>query len=267
MPPPPCCDRVDLRRRLLRALDLAESVLSSVDPPSPLAGIVEKVVAETAMLLLCASAIADDHPGIAKGVHHVARRLAPLARSDAVLATLCLQPALARDVALAHAALSRLGHPDSVVDAMLTAALAAAGGAGPERPPHRQLEQEWIARLWPAAATGLRRVPGLAAQSMLGRPVDALTSTRDDLYAFTHAVMYLTDLGSRQVNLPRCHADITADAEAGLALSVDTDDYDLTAELLLSWTMLGLRWTPAAVFAFQCVAGVADDVGFLPGRS
>ena len=99
---------------------------------------------------------------------------------------------------------------------------------------------------------------------MLGRPVDVLGATRLDFYAFTHVVMYASDLGERRVRLPRPSAAVAADAEAALAYSLDTNDFDLAAEAVLTWPMLNC-WSPAATFAFGLLAAVEDRFGFLPG--
>lgn len=95
--------------------------------------------------------------------------------------------------------------------------------------------------------------------------MDALGSARLDIYAFTHAVMYASDLGGRRITLPRRSAAIAADADAALAYSLDSNDFDLAAEVLLTWPMLGLAWRPAAIFAFRVLASVEDSIGFLPG--
>jgi uncharacterized protein DUF6895 len=105
----------------------------------------------------------------------------------------------------------------------------------------------------------------LLRESMLGREMDVLGSTRSDVYSFTHAVMYGSDFGSRRISLPRYPAAIGTDADAALAFSLDSNDFDLTAEILLTWPMLHLPWTPAATFAFTILAGAEDEFGFLPG--
>jgi len=97
--------------------------------------------------------------------------------------------------------------------------------------------------------------------------MDALGSTRFDIYAFTHAVMYASDLGERVVVLPRPSRAVAADADAALAFSLDSNDFDLAGEVMLTWPMLGLVWSPAAIFAFRLLADVEDDVGFLPGST
>jgi hypothetical protein len=129
------------------------------------------------------------------------------------------------------------------------------------------LEQAWLARVRQEGELPKRLDSRLVADSMLGRPMDALGSTRLDIYAFTHAVMYASDLGGRRIALPRSTATIAADADAALAYSLDANDFDLAAEVLLTWPMLGLGWSPAATFAFRILAHVEDDTGFLPGST
>jgi hypothetical protein len=97
--------------------------------------------------------------------------------------------------------------------------------------------------------------------------MDAFGSTRVDIYAFTHAIMYASDLGGRRVVLPRRAHAIAADADVALAFSLDSNDFDLSAEILLTWPMLGLSWSAAAIFAFQVLADVEDQIGFLPGSA
>jgi len=227
----------------------------------------EKVVAETAMLLVCVESIQAVDSSLRTRVDSIARLLAPHARSETVLSAICLDPGLARDHAVAHAILSRLGLPDPDVDHLLLESLAVGPMFGPERLPHRQLEQQWLQRVWSGGVAKSGPDDELVTLSMLGRPLDTLASTRDDLYAFTHSVMYWSDLGARRPDPPRPAPDIAADAEAGLAYSLDRDDFDLTAELLLTWPMLGLAWSPAATFAFGLLASVEDDLGFLPGSA
>ena len=41
--------------------------------------------------------------------------------------------------------------------------------------------------------------------------------------------------------------------------------FDLAAELLWTWPMLGLPWSAAAIFCFALLAEVQDSHGFLPG--
>ena len=277
-------DHSDLVRRVVDVLDLAHRMVQSIAETSsaPLTATVsatvsatrdvavaglmrEKVVSETAMLLLCVEPLCRHDERIAERFETIGALLAPLARHDDVIAGICLDPAHARDHSIGHIILSHLGYPDPRVDALLSRTLAMGPNFGPERPPHRVLEQSWLARLWDVVEPPTRRDADLVADSMLGRPMDALGSTRQDIYAFTHAVMYASDLGKREIVGLRSPAAIVADADAALAHSLDANDFDLTAEVLMTWPMLGLAWSPAATFAFGILADLQDALGFLPG--
>lgn len=268
-------DQADLARRVARALDIAARALRAAGAPDadPAAQAAKpgrqlssvKVAAEAAMLLLCAAHVQGMDGRIRAGADLVARLLIPHARSDSVLAAICIDPALARDHSVAHVILSHLGYPDPDADRLLAQSLAVGSDFGPERLPHRELEQRWLERLHFAGDAPPRPDAEILARSSLGRPMDALGSTLLDKYAFTHCVLYASDLGGRRMVLPRSAADIAADADAALASSLDANDFDLTAEVLWTWPMLGLAWSPAATFAFQVLAAVEDETGFLPG--
>ncbi len=268
-------DHADLVRRVVDVLDLALRMVRSVaQTPSPrlaatpdlAVGLLrEKVVSETAMLLLCVEPRCGDDVRIRERFETIGALLAPLARHDDVIAAICRDPAQARDHAIGHVILSHLGYPDPGVDALLERTVATSPDLGPERLPHRVLEQAWLVRLGDIVGSPTRRTSALVADSILGRPMDTLASTRADISAFTQAVMYASDFGRREIVRPRSHAAIVADADAALAYSLDANDFDLTAEVLLTWPMLGLAWSPAATFAFSILANLQDALGFLPG--
>jgi len=191
----------------------------------------------------------------------------PLARAERVRARICLEPSLSLEHALGHICLSRIGFPDFELDQLLRQSLQADCAGGGERLPHRQLEQEWLMRVWNATATGSRVDARLPGRSALGRPADLLSTRKDQVYAFTHAVMYLTDLGSRPVRLPRSQSTIAAESDAALASALDEPDYDLSAEILLTWPYLRRRWSASAILGFSILTSVEDHLGFLPSPS
>jgi Domain of unknown function (DUF6895) len=261
----------DLARRLGHALDIARQAVDrlaakgytdSQDPNHNLRP--EKVISETAFLLLGASA-ACDHPEVQERIRNVAEILVPRARSERMVLGLCLEPALALDYAQAHICLTRLGYPDSAFDAVLRQSLEALARKGRERPPHRALEQEWLLRGWEGGPPPSAREFSLAARhSVLGRPMDLLSGSQDDVYAFTHALIYVTDFNLKPRPLPRSASEILAEAEAALGRCLDEEDYDLGGEVLLAWPLARRRWSAAAAFGFRVLAAVEDQAGFLP---
>jgi hypothetical protein len=272
-------DPADLIRRVLQGLDLAREMIRGFDNEKPTVThsksetvrgnwfLRQKVIAETAMLLFCIDPIAGLDERIRERHLSVARILIPHARHRDVLGAICLDPGIAGDYAVAHVLLSSIGYPDTDIDNLLRESLAIAPGFGPERLPHRQLEREWLSRISSFSWPGSGRERELLSNSMLGKFMDALGSSRLDVYAFTHAAMYATGFGRRRPRLPRSRASIVADADAALAFSLDSNDFDLTAEVTLTWPLLGLGWSPTAIFAFGLLAEMQDDLGFLPGSA
>ena len=271
-------DSRDLRRRLGLALEIAERAVMVLgtegyggdgrDAVRP-----EKVLAETALLLLASRPAITDAPVDAElGARHrrLAETLVQFGRNERVAALMTLEPSVSLEHGFVHITLTQIGMPDARFDRLLEAAQAASAARSRERLPHRRLEQAWMRRL-----AGLRddgpdtdvadRTD--VAISILAHPLDALASTSDDAYAFTHALMYAGDLGSRVPRLPRGQATIEADAEAALGRCLDDQDFDLGGEVLLTWPLLRRPWSAAATFGFGCLAAIEDEAGFLPGLS
>jgi hypothetical protein len=265
-------DEADLIARLCRALEIAHHSVtllaadgytsSNADTPS-LRG--EKVVAETGVLLLAAGPMARRSDEVRDRAHELVRVLAPHARGERVRARICLEPSLALDHAAAHLCLSRLGFPDPNLDRLLRESLQAESAFSRERHPHRQLEQEWLVRVWNVLPTPAKEDPYLPKRSALGRSMDLLSASKDDVYAFTHAIMYITDLGTRRARLPRSSRTIAADADSALASCLAEPDYDIAGEVLLTWPMLRRRWSSSATVGFAVLASVEDRAGFLSG--
>jgi hypothetical protein len=177
---------------------------------------------------------------------------------------LCMRPALARDYGLAHVCLSAIGYPDAVFDDLYRCSVEAHAAGFRERVPYRIMEQRWIDRVWAGTSGRTAEDARITRNSMLGHSPGALIASREDIYAFTHALLYASDFGQTTTGLPRPKRVILEDAEVALARCLDMEDYDLAGEVLLAWPLLGSRWSASASLAFRVLARVEDAVGFLP---
>ena len=270
-------DARDLERRLLLALEIAERAVLVLgtdgyggdgrDAVRP-----EKVLAETALLLVASqhAVIAAVHQKeLAARFTRLAQALARYGRTERVAALVTLEPSVSLEHAFIHVALTRIGMPDRRFDRLLEMAQGAQVAASRERLPHRRLEQGWIRRLAGIGDAGSEDSTERMdlRTSILARPLDALASTADDRYAFTHALMYACDLGSRLPRLPRTRHAIALDSEAAIGACLDEQDFDLAGEVLLTWPLLRRGWPAAATFGFSCLAEIEDETGFLPALS
>lgn len=224
----------------------------------------EKVIAETGLLLLAASTVSDED--VAALVRELARELVPHARSDRILMGLALEPAAAWDYAQAHVFLTRLALPDAGFDRVLTASETAQSARGRERVPYRVLERSWL-RSGLLSTSPTTDHATLVGDGVLEHPVDLLMGSREDLYAFSHALMYVGDFGLHPAPWPRPPSDICAEAEGALGWCLDQQDYDLSAELLLAWPQSGTHWSATSAFGFRVLATVEDKAGFLPSHT
>lgn len=224
--------------------------------------ITDKVRCEASMLLRAATPLAGRVPGLRAALGRLATCLAEDPGQLAV--RLCLNPGIALDLALPSLHLRDLGLGDPRLEPLLGDLLGPDRQRGPERPPHRELEQLWLHGLWAGEFSSASMERAVAASCLAGG-VDHLSGTTEDAYAFTHAVLYASDHGRRRVALPRTAADIVADADALLAVALDAGNHDVAAEVLWTWPMLALEWTPLASVAFDFQSQLSDSRGFLPG--
>lgn len=256
----------DLARRLAAALDVAARAVDFLGDtgwrPGDADGVrPEKVLSETALFLLAARDACARTPELAAQHQRVATALVPFARNDRLAALIALEPVVALDHALLHLCLSRMGHADARFDRLLAASLSGQGAGGRERLPHRVMEQQWLRRL---AGVPHAHRPSQPRDCILDYPLDALSPTPDDLYAFTHCLLFATDLGQRAARFGRPATAIALDAEAALAHCLDVQDFDVAGELLMAWPLLRRRWSNGATFGFMCLAQAEDAAGFLP---
>jgi hypothetical protein len=261
----------DLRRRLCHALSISELAVKRLaaqgysDKDEPGNSVrPEKVISETAFLIAVASTATHSEEVTAR-INSVAQLLVPHARSERMLLGLCLEPALALDYAQAHLCLKKLGYPDRDFDELLQRTALSQAHAGRERTPHRLLEQEWLRET--STSERRRRLSLMARRCVLNWPMDLLGGSREDLYAFTHALMYVSDFNVCPGRLPRRRPVILGEAEAALARCLDEEDYDLAGEILLAWPLTGRSWSAASVFGFRVLTHVEDQAGFLPASS
>ena len=252
----------DLVGPLRRALTRSTRVLELLPAQTPL---LPKVLGECAMLVHAAAPLRGTMPCLRDAVDGLADRVAAGTRTRDTALRILLEPAHALDHASAHLLLGSAGYPDPAFDQHVLSATAPGRRRtpGPERLPHRELEQRWLGRI--LGLPGDDGEAALLAASALGRPLDPLAATRLDVYAFTHCVMYAHDLGRRSPPLPRPPGEVLADAEAGLALAVDSGDLDLAVELLLTWPLMGVPLGPSPGHVLDRVLRTEARLGFLPG--
>ncbi len=262
--------REDLESRVVKALELALAVLDEfgetgfTDPCEPALSFgPDKPVAESAMLAYTAGG-ATTGGRLAAAVDAVAERLVPLCRSSRALADASLRPQRAFKYAIPHALLTALGYPDERFDEFLVGQCGVARSMAADLPPVAGMERQWVmAKHEPGGGDGARRLD--VRGTALERPLDVLTLEREDAYALTHSLFYVSDFGrSPSTSLLRPRASVLDEVRTLLVRYLRLEDYDLSGELLMAWPELAVGWDPVASFCFGVLAEVEDTVGILP---
>jgi hypothetical protein len=258
----------ELRGRVRAGLDAVELVLAEVVVPAvPESEAQEhhervaKIVGEAAMLLRIARRVLPDARSRAR-IAELAERLAPYARGPDVRRALVLRPSRAPMHALAHACLTDLGLADADFDRLARLALTSSVANANERVPYRMLDAAWVRHL--LLGDDELDHPALPL-SPIGAGVDLLAATTEDGYAFTHALVYVTDFG--RISFPPTF-DVTrlGSTADGLCIkALDEDDLDLLAEVLMAARVLRVPWTPIQTFSFRALDATWDRFGFVPG--
>lgn len=253
------------------ALDLAEEalpLLGVIDTDTPFGDALNrrvKFLMETGLLLQAAHRT----PRLSKATRGRARTigtlLAPYARHDKLRAALVLRPSVAAEYAVAHGCLSAIGLPDESFQRAVTRALAADEAASFQRLPWKELELSWAEDLLGAPRSS--NVEAALPLTFLSRGLDLLGASRMEMYHFTHELIYLTDFGHRSQPPPRPAAVIEQEASSAVARTLDDDDFDLCAELLLTWPYLQLPWNGVASYALASLLRVAAELGVLPSMT
>jgi hypothetical protein len=262
-------DENDLVKRLCRALDITKRSITLFSERGYVDNEViensfrpDKPIAEATMLVYAASG-ASDYSEVALRINDLTRLLAPLARSKRIMLSMSLHPALCVEFAVPHILLTKLGVRHEQFDHLFALCLQSQASMGHERQPFAALERSWILSLW----CGGRTAPDWKTTlrlSALNAPIDMLGGLKEDLYAWTHLVIYCTNFGYHVKRLPRSRSVILAETRSLLAKCLDEEDYDLAAELLMVWPQLGATWCASSAFAFRVLTTVENQVGVLP---
>jgi hypothetical protein len=258
-------DTAFLAERISYALDFAKRTIQHLivdghSAPEDASWYVrpEKIIAEAGLLMVYAKA-GESHATVKEALHALYKVLEPLARSKAVLGNICLKPALALDYGCAHICLNYLGYPNALFDEALEQALES--GKKTERTPYRMLEQAWLMKLWKQSDIQ-KEVELWSRLGCLNQAPDLFSESTDEVYATTHAAMYL--FFDQPASVPIAVDALISSLESRLVIYMDKQDYDIAGELLQAWALTGRPFSKQALFSLKCLVEIEKKVGFLP---
>lgn len=219
----------------------------------------DKMLAEAALLALLADRALGPHPGVAELLAAVVDCDEALDRTYEIVRW---RPYLWTSAGAIWVFLDRLGAGDPQKRARLRGLWDAPVTEPRERVPYRLLDQAWIRTVAGCGPDPRLASAGLRSTTSLGNLGGALHMGVRDLYAITHAAMYLTDFGAlgRTAAAPGWIGPLAA---ARLLVG----DLDLAAELALTDALTGVEPAPGAMAAATGLGTIFDRLGFVPSPS
>lgn len=263
----------DASQDILHVLGVAEDILAnragfldmwcSRDPGVRRENAQDKFAAETALLLWLAARDPVRREELGSAITSVARRLAPLVRTERHLEILAASPQAFIGAAMPHVLLQSMGFVDDLFEEAARAASSSPYLKSTDRPNFRQMELRWLCSIHERADLPF---DDLQAQGLIACPLHPVFMRREDAYAVTHAAMYMTDFGRRKPALsPELAASVARFVEQTLCWCLAERDWDLLGEVLMTAAMCGCPAGAAAVTARAVLGDVFGLHGCVPG--
>ncbi|MCC6454094.1 MAG: hypothetical protein IT328_04065 [Caldilineaceae bacterium] len=267
---PQSLKRDELFPRLIKVLKFASANLDQLDHyakfwkdnTDPILFLVEKVIAETAILVFLVSRIPEPCDETRSLLVTLRHQLSMIVRSAQSRILLLRYPNFATQLGLAHIILTRLDEPDEEFDVLLRRAMTMGQVDSVPRVPFRYMDIRWVRALLFNTRPDFTDLLPLSIITSCAHPI---YMTRSDAYALTHELMYITDFGDTPVPASLDLSRISDMIDAGLAWSTVSKDLDLIGELLFAATLLRQPWSSYSRFGWHLLVSVWDNLGFLPG--
>lgn len=223
--------------------------------------LLDKLVAETSLLLLLVNRLPQRYE-LSSQVSEIANKLDRYARSARHLLILSSNPQAVVGVALPHIILNKIGLKNNIFDDLVDTAFSSKFVWSIDRPNFRQMEMRWLQGLFKDIQPDFS---DLLPCSLLMQPLHPVYMRREDAYAATHAVMYLTNFGesglSHVVNLKR----IESFSEHSISWCLAYMDWDLLAEILIVHLLAGCQESSFYITASLIMRHIFKKNTVMPG--
>ena len=235
------------------------------DESSPIRGL-DKIITETALLLVLLNR--DGYFSQNTAIKdQLISLLQPIARSERNAALILRFPQLAGSLGISHIALNKLDSKDPDFDFIVKRALQHPSLYCGERLPFRDMDLSWVSYIYFGGDSRLDETMDFYNSSILGKTLQPIYMQRADYYALTHCVMYLTDFGQKPLNSDIDATPILVCIREALLWNLHEKDFDLIAELLLTYLYLGGKHDNIFTLSLYFLKENWNTLGFLPSRS
>lgn len=224
-----------------------------------------KVISESSMLIRAVlSSPLSAEPEIVANANKLYSHVTNRIEIEKRVAFLHKCPWLTIEALTPYIHLKQLGYHDKLANQLLNSFFNLGQLCRAEQTPAQIFEAQWL--YWLQTATIHPETSSTLRATCLGRGMPVLGSLTEDIYAFTHCLLFLADLGNQYwQDLPRDNGIILSEALSLLITSMDYGNFDLGVELLWAWPILGQSMDGTAEFFYSILCTIQGENGYLPG--
>lgn len=192
----------------------------------------DKLIAETAILALLIFRVKHLSLDINDTLNTLCELLIPLSRTNAYRTEILRSPQTVVTFGLAHMALSKLGYVDENFNLITINAFNSDKFNIGERTTYRNMDLRWIEYIYKNSLE--LEMDDLIKSSIISSNASALDMTREDQYALTHSLFYISDFGNLKLNDQIDIDKLNTNINGCIAKNLLTEDLDILGELLIS---------------------------------
>ena len=219
--------------------------------------LVDKVLVETALLGLVFSRASTNSAISGADGRELAEAIYSGLDTERLVETISRQPQAAASIGIVVAFLDQQQVACPRLGDLVRRAFSSQLVLGTERLPYRQMELSWVSD---SLAGGFPQPirPSDVSGSILRQPPDPMYVSAVDLYALTHAVMFVTDFGASK---PRGWANRRTECfiDSTCVWQLANDNLDIAGELVMAGAYLGFPMSAHRFLAWQLMVDTWGD--------
>lgn len=225
----------------------------------------DKLIVESMLLVLLVDRLHRRSDQVQQQLKQICQICRPLVYTPRNRMLVSRYPHTAITFGISHFALAKMGLGDADFGHAIDAAFRTKQVQSVERLPYRNMEVRWLQSLLFAD----ERVcfDDLLPASILNAHAQPLRMSTSDTYAYTHALMYLSDFGDRQLPHSLNLDQLSRLNDKLIAAQIVNENLDILGELLMATIFLGKPWSARAQFGWHVLAETWSQFGVLPSPS
>lgn len=222
----------------------------------------DKIFAETCILLFLISRNPKLKSNFISEIEILCNLISPLCRTSYYKSEILKFPRLLMPYGFGHIMLNKLGYYDEEFDLIVSNAVESKKYNTSERIPYREMDLRWMLSQYDSNL--LIDMEDVIKVSILNTNASVIDMSRNDEYAFTHALFYSTDFGESFLPKSLSQSKINKVLNGGLAKNILKEVLDILGEFLICSNLTRNTDSFYYLEGLKYLFNIWDRLGFLP---